>query len=146
MTDPVLPTGSLAPIAAPRGRLFRKYLVSFVAIVSVALIAKGTIDGWFSFQEQKRLLIGIQHEQADSAAAKIGLGTEFMREAEGVENVLQARAGDRLEQVIEQICALDPGRELRGADFHVIGEREVEPAQLGRAKVLAAPVSDEGDL
>ena len=60
MNITVQPAGSLAPIAAPRGRLFRKYLVSFVAIVSVALIAKGTIDGWFSFQEQKRLLIGIQ--------------------------------------------------------------------------------------
>ena len=52
---------------APRGRLFRKYLVSFVAVASAALIVNGAIEAWFSYSEQKRLLIGIQHEQADAA-------------------------------------------------------------------------------
>ena len=56
---------------APRGRLFRKYLVSFVTVISVALIAISAIDGWFSYSEQKRLLIAVQREQANSAATKI---------------------------------------------------------------------------
>ena len=57
--------------AARRGSLFRKYLVSFVAVVSIVLVAYSLFDAWFSYQEQKRLLIRVQHEQADAAAAKI---------------------------------------------------------------------------
>jgi signal transduction histidine kinase/response regulator of citrate/malate metabolism len=77
MTEPARGAPSEPP--APRGRLFRKYVVSFVAVVSVALIANSAIDAWFSFQEQKRLLIGIQHEQAGAAAAKI---SQFLSEIE----------------------------------------------------------------
>jgi signal transduction histidine kinase/CheY-like chemotaxis protein len=62
-----------------RSSLFRKYLVSFVAVVSVALITNSLFDAWFSYQEQKRLLIRVQHEQADAAAAKI---TQFLKEIE----------------------------------------------------------------
>jgi signal transduction histidine kinase/ActR/RegA family two-component response regulator/HPt (histidine-containing phosphotransfer) domain-containing protein len=65
--------------ATRRGSLFRKYLVSFVAVVSVALITNSLFDAWFSYQEQKRLLIRVQHEQADAAAAKI---TQFLKEIE----------------------------------------------------------------
>ena len=65
--------------AVQRGSLFRKYLVSFVAVVSVALIINSLFDAWFSYQAQKRLLIRVQHEQADAAAAKI---TQFLKEIE----------------------------------------------------------------
>ena len=67
------------PRTAPRGRLFRKYVVSFVAVVAVALVTNSAIDIWFSYSEQKRLLIGIQREQAESAAAKIA---QFVGEIE----------------------------------------------------------------
>jgi signal transduction histidine kinase len=70
-------------ITAPRGRLFRKYVALFVAVVCAALASKGLLDGWFSFQEQKELLGRIQHEQAKAAALRIGL---FVRE-------LQAQLG-----------------------------------------------------
>src|SRR3977135_4336317 len=62
-----------------RGSLVRKYLISFVAVVSVALIPNSLFDAWFSYREQKRLLIRVQHEQADAAAAKI---TQFLKEIE----------------------------------------------------------------
>jgi signal transduction histidine kinase/ActR/RegA family two-component response regulator/HPt (histidine-containing phosphotransfer) domain-containing protein len=68
----------IAP-AVRRGSLFRKYLVSFVAVVSIALVAYSLFDAWFSYQEQKRLLIRVQYEQADAAAAKI---TQFLKEIE----------------------------------------------------------------
>lgn len=64
----------------PRGRLFRKYVLLFAGIVSSALIANGLLDIWFSYREQKALLIRIQHEQADAAAAKI---SQFVKEIEG---------------------------------------------------------------
>jgi signal transduction histidine kinase/CheY-like chemotaxis protein len=64
------PSPDAAPVV-PRGRLFRKYVVSFVAVIAIALTAISAIETWFSYAEQKRLLIGIQREQANSAAAKI---------------------------------------------------------------------------
>jgi signal transduction histidine kinase/ActR/RegA family two-component response regulator len=61
-------------IAVPgaRGGLFRKYVVMFVAIVSLALAINGVSDIWFSYHEQQNLLVRIQREQAESAAEKIG--------------------------------------------------------------------------
>ena len=46
-------------------------MISFVAIAAAALIVNGTIEAWFSYREQRRLLVGIQHEQAQAAAEKI---------------------------------------------------------------------------
>lgn len=62
-----------------RGSLFRKYLVSFLALVSAALVANSVLDSLFSYREQKRLLVLIQREQADAAGARI---TQFIREIE----------------------------------------------------------------
>ncbi|MFL5196398.1 MAG: GAF domain-containing protein, partial [Microvirga sp.] len=72
-------------IAAPRargvrGRLFRKYVGLFVAVVCLALFANGVFEIWFSYQEHKAALIRIQREQAEAAAAKIG---QFVKEIEG---------------------------------------------------------------
>ena len=63
-----------------RGRLFRKYVGLFVAVVSLALFANGLFEIWFSYQEHKTALIRIQREQAEAAAAKIG---QFVKEIEG---------------------------------------------------------------
>jgi len=67
-------------VPAPRGRLFRKYVGLFVAVVCAALAAKALLDGWFSFQEQKALLGRIQYEQAKAAAMRIG---QFVGELQG---------------------------------------------------------------
>ena len=71
---------SIAPPAAAaarppprvRGRLFRKYVALFVAVVCVALLANGAFEIWFSYQDHEASLIRIQREQAQAAAAKIG--------------------------------------------------------------------------
>ena len=68
-----------AATPAPRGRLFGKYLMSFAAVAAAALIVNGALDAWFSYSEQRRLLIAIQREQADSAASKIA---QFVGEIE----------------------------------------------------------------
>src|SRR5262245_39287475 len=65
---------------APRGRLFRKYVALFVAVVCAALITNGLTDIWFSFREQQDLLIRIQREQAESASARI---VQFVKGIEG---------------------------------------------------------------
>jgi signal transduction histidine kinase len=62
-----------------RSRLFLKYAGLFVAVVCVALLANGIFEIWVSYREHKDALIEIQHEQAESAAAKIG---QFIKEIE----------------------------------------------------------------
>ncbi len=74
------------PTAAPReperragGRLFRKYVASFMAVIAVALTVSGLFQIWFSYREQKRLLVRIQSEQAEAAAGKI---VQFVKDIE----------------------------------------------------------------
>src|SRR5215831_13333971 len=78
---PSVSSGGAPAAAAPivRSRLFIKYVVLFVAVVSLALIANGAFDVYFSYQEQKASLVRIQREQAEAAAGKIG---QFISEIE----------------------------------------------------------------
>src|SRR5689334_17014106 len=73
--------GGIAPASASivRSRLFLKYVALFVAVVSLALVANGVFDVYFSYQEQKAALVRIQREQAEAAAGKIG---QFITEIE----------------------------------------------------------------
>ena len=70
--------GNIVPTV--RGRLFRKYTAMFVAVVCAALVVNGAFEIWFSYQEQKSLLVRIQQEQANAAAASIG---DFVKEIQG---------------------------------------------------------------
>src|SRR5438105_14616974 len=63
-----------------RLRLFREYVALFVAVVCVALVTNGLFDIWFSYREQKALLISIQREQAEATAGRI---TQFVKEIQG---------------------------------------------------------------
>src|SRR2546421_10370591 len=74
---PVDPPAVAAPMI--RGKLFRKYVGLFLAVVCVALLTNGLSELWFSYREYKASLIRIQREQAEAAAAKIG---QFIREIE----------------------------------------------------------------
>ncbi|MGH7406630.1 MAG: GAF domain-containing protein, partial [Candidatus Methylomirabilales bacterium] len=69
----------MASVREPRGNLFRKYVVLFVALVSGALLASGLIEIYFSYQENKTALVRIQREKAEAAASKI---EQFVREIE----------------------------------------------------------------
>jgi signal transduction histidine kinase len=62
------------------GRLFRKYVTVIVALVGGALLASGLVEIYFSYQENKDALIGLQHEKALGAAARI---ESFVKEIEG---------------------------------------------------------------
>ena len=64
---------------APRGRLFRKYALLFIALIAAALLINSAFDFWFSYQENKAALFHIQREKAQAAAARI---EEFVEEIE----------------------------------------------------------------
>src|SRR5437762_2489064 len=55
----------------PRGRLFRKYVLLIVGLVSLVLLVNSALDFWFSYDENKAALFRIQQEKAGSAARRI---------------------------------------------------------------------------
>src|SRR5918912_1580644 len=62
-----------------RGKLFRKYVALFLAVVCIALLTSGVSEVWFAYREHKAALIRIQREQAETAAANIA---QYMKEIE----------------------------------------------------------------
>ena len=69
------PRDGAAPQTATRksrqGRLFRKYLLLILTLVSGALLASGAISVYFSYQEHKSALGNLQQEKAIAAASRI---------------------------------------------------------------------------
>ncbi len=62
-----------------RSRLFQKYVVIFVALVSGALVSSGLIELFFSYEENRTAQIALQREKASTAAVTI---EQFVRETE----------------------------------------------------------------
>src|SRR5437588_466543 len=63
-------TGGGLP-AQPRGRLFRKYVLLIVGLVSLVLLINSALDFRFGYEENKAALFRIQQEKAGSAARRI---------------------------------------------------------------------------
>ena len=55
----------------PRGRLFRKYVLLIVGLVSLVLLLNSALDFWFAYDENKAALFRIQQEKAGSVARRI---------------------------------------------------------------------------
>ncbi len=62
-----------------RSRLFWKYVIVLVFLVSGALVTSGAIEIYFSYQENKTALVRVQREKAIAAASRID---QFIREIE----------------------------------------------------------------
>src|SRR5260370_22073306 len=54
------------------GRLLRKYVGLFLAVVCVALLSNGLLEIFFSYRKYTEYLTRIQREQAEGAAKEIG--------------------------------------------------------------------------
>ncbi len=80
MTETAIPQIAVAPRRdAHRGRLFRKYLVLILTLITTALLASGVISVYFSYQEIKAALSNLQHEKALAAASRI---EQYIRQIE----------------------------------------------------------------
>src|SRR3982750_576253 len=71
VAEPAAGLPPAAPRAVHRGRLFRKYLLLILSLVTIALLASGAIGIYFSYQENKSALASLQHEKALAAASRI---------------------------------------------------------------------------
>ncbi len=54
-----------------RGRLFRKYLLLILSLVTLVLLVSSGINLYFSYQENKAALASLQYEKAVAAASRI---------------------------------------------------------------------------
>ncbi|MFL6799068.1 MAG: NahK/ErcS family hybrid sensor histidine kinase/response regulator [Xanthobacteraceae bacterium] len=78
------------------GRLFRKYVAFFLALVFLSLVPNSFVDIWLSYDQLRTLLVRLQSQQATFAAEKIG---QFVKEIEGqmswaIQLPLQAKTED----------------------------------------------------
>jgi two-component system, NtrC family, sensor kinase len=69
----------VASTPAYQGRLFRRYVVIFAALVSGGLLASGLVGMYFSYQENQAAVISLQRGTAVALAASI---EQFIRETE----------------------------------------------------------------
>lgn len=75
----VLVMGSMAAHPKARGRLYRKYAVYFIVLVTVAVLTSGATGLYFAYQENRAGLLRLQQEKASGAAARI---EQFIAEIE----------------------------------------------------------------
>src|SRR5271155_5715916 len=71
LPDPLAGAVSAAGASIVRRRLFIKYVALLISVVGGALVANGVFEVWFSYQENKAALIGVQRQEAQAAADKI---------------------------------------------------------------------------
>ena len=64
---------------APRGRLFRKYVLVLLVLVGGVLLVSSLIELYFSYQETKAALVRLEREKAVAAAARI---EQFVKDIE----------------------------------------------------------------
>jgi len=77
-----------------RGSLFRKYVVYFVTLVTLALVASGGIGVYFTYQESKTALLDLQREKAAAAASRIEAYVQEIEHQIGWMRLPQAGAGN----------------------------------------------------
>jgi signal transduction histidine kinase len=68
---PDAPTPPTGASSVYRGRLFRRYLLLIITLVTIALLASGAISIYFTYQETRASLASLQHEKAIAAASRI---------------------------------------------------------------------------
>src|SRR5437763_1162960 len=143
MRDPDGKPGAPPAEAAPkiRGKLFRKYVALFLAVVCVALLSSGLSEVWFSYQEHKASLIRIQREQAEAAAAKIG---QFIKEIECQIKVGQHGQAYVVDAQGRLIAHPDISLVLRNTDLSRLAQ--VQAARTAGAPVAPDQVQEAQDL
>jgi len=104
---------------APRGRLFRKYVVVLLVLVGGVLMASSLVELYFSYRETQRAILRVERAKAVAAAARI---EQFVKEVE-----LQVRETTRT-------ASDDPDAS------------QVGPAKLGFRQGLGAALAEQREL
>ncbi len=115
-----------------RGRLFRKYLLLILSLVTIALLASGAISVYFSYQENKSALASLQHEKALAAASRIEAYIEQIVKQLSYAALPQLDAGDIELRRIEFLKLLRQAPEVTDiAQLDSNGHEQIAVSRLG---------------
>ena len=138
--------GSAAPApAAPpapdthRGRLFRKYLLLILSLVTTVLLASSGINLYFSYRENRAALASLQHEKAVGAASRIEQYVRQVSQQLAYASLPQLDAADLESRRIEFLKLLRQAPEVTDiAQLDAAGREQVAVSRLGMDVVASA--------
>ncbi len=115
-----------------RGRLFRKYLLLILSLVTIALLASGGISIYFTYQENKLALASLQHEKALAAASRIEQYISRIEQQLGYAALPQLDASDVELRRIEFLKLLRQAPEVTDiAQLDATGHEQIAVSRLG---------------
>jgi signal transduction histidine kinase/HAMP domain-containing protein len=134
-----IPLGSSATAAVrrtSRGRLFRKYLLLIMSLVTIALLASGGISLYFTYQETKASLASLQHEKALAAASRIEQYIERIQQQLSYAALPQLDASDVELRRIEFLKLLRQAPEVTDiSQLDANGREQIAVSRLGMDNV-----------
>jgi signal transduction histidine kinase len=134
-TMPPLLDAVQAPSDAPsvyRGRLFRRYLLLIITLVTIALLASGAISVYFTYQETRASLASLQHEKAVAAASRIEQYIRHIQQQLGYAALPQLDANDVELRRIEFLKLLRQAPEVTDvAQIDATGREQIAVSRLG---------------
>jgi len=132
------PTVPASPVNrdAHRGRLFRKYLLLILTLVSGALLTSGAISVYFSYQEIKTALSNLQREKAVAAASRIEQYIHQIEQQLAYAALPQLDAADVELRRIEFLKLLRQAPEVTDiAQLDATGREQIAVSRLGMDNV-----------
>ncbi len=131
---------SAAPRRVYRGRLFRKYFASILALVFGVLLVSSGISLYFSYQENKAALASLQKEKAVAAASRIEQFTKQIEQQLGFAALPQLGT-DGLEQrrieflkLLRQVPAVTDITQLNSAGHQILSVSRLAMDVAGSSK------------
>ncbi|HET7199437.1 MAG TPA: cache domain-containing protein, partial [Burkholderiales bacterium] len=119
-----------------RGRLFRKYLVLILTLVTIALLVSGGISIYFTYQENRDALATLQHEKALAAASRIEQYIGQIEQQLAYAALPQLDAGDVELRRIEFLKLLRQAPEVTDiAQIDPTGREQIAVSRLGMDNV-----------
>ena len=142
------------PVSAERappahgGRLFRKYLLLILSLVTGAMLTSGAFWIWSSHQDNKAALASLQHEKALAAAARIEQYISGIEQQLKYAALPQLGAGDvelrRIEflKLLRQVPEITDIAQLDGAGREqlLVSRLAMDSVELGKGPVTGAGV------
>jgi signal transduction histidine kinase len=130
-------TGAI-PRRTSRGRLFRKYLLLIMSLVTIALLVSGAISFYFTDQETKESLSSLQHEKALAAASRIEQYIARIEQQLAYAALPQLDASDVELRRIEFLKLLRQAPEVTDiAQLDASGREQIAVSRLGMDSVPA---------
>ena len=115
-----------------RGRLFRKYLLLILSLVTAGLLASSGINLYFSYQENKAALASLQREKAVGAASRIEQYLRQVSQQLAYSALPQFDAGDVELRRIEFFKLLRQAPEVTDiAQLDATGREQIAVSRLG---------------